>query len=111
VQIHPELEEVVQTSGGSKVDALRKVVVPLIAPAIMYAFLVSFIFSYREVTTAVFMISPRNMVLSTVIWNTWWAAGNTMEAAALSVMMTVVMGTFVLIVMKFFPQIRKGMQR
>jgi ABC-type Fe3+ transport system permease subunit len=50
------------------------------------------------------------MVLSTAVWSEW-TNGKTLEGAAMSVMVTIAMGIFVLIVMRIFPQIQKGMQR
>jgi len=109
VQIHPELEEAVQAAGASKVVALRKVIMPLITPALLYTFVWSLLHAYREVTTALFLISPRNMVLSTIIWNLWWGAGHTQTASAISVMMVGIMGIFILLTLRAFPQIRSGM--
>ena len=111
IQIHPELEEAVQTSGGSKVLALRKVIMPLIAPALLYTFIWSLLNAYREVTTALFLVSPQNKVLSTVIWSLWWDAGHTQTAAAVSVIMVGVAAIFILIMLKAFPQIRRGMRQ
>lgn len=110
IQIHPELEEAVQTSGGSKGLALRKVIIPLITPAVLYSFVWAILSSYREVTTPLFLLTPKNQVLSTVIWTQWTGNGNFDAAAAISVMMVGVMAVFILILLYAFPQIRKGMQ-
>ncbi len=110
IQIHPELEEAVQTSGSSKVVALRKVIIPLITPALLYSFIWALLQAYREVTTALFLVSPRNMVLSTVIW-IQWINSNYNVAAAISVIMVGVMAVFILIILHAFPQVRKGMQQ
>jgi iron(III) transport system permease protein len=106
IQIHPELEEAVQTSGASKVVALRKVIIPLITPALMYSFIWSVINAYREVTTALFLLGPKNMVLSTVIWNRW-VTGETDVAAAIASIMVGVMAIMVLVLLKVFPKLAK----
>jgi len=86
IQIHKDLEEAVFTSGGSRVVALRRVILPLLAPALFYAGLWVALLSYREVTMALFLQSPRNQVLSTAIWNLW-DSNNPADAAALGVVM------------------------
>jgi iron(III) transport system permease protein len=107
IQIHPELEEAVQTAGCSRMVALRRVVIPLIIPALFYSFFWSLLMSYREVTIPLFLQSPRNMVLATAIWQRW-QSGETAAAAALGVIMVIVMGTIVLVLQKLFPQIFGG---
>jgi iron(III) transport system permease protein len=110
IQIHPELEEAVQTSGASKLVALRKIIMPLITPALLYSFVWALLQAYRDVTTPLFLQSPKNMVLSTVIWAQWYGSNNYNVAAAISVLMVGVMAIFILILQNAFPQIRKGTQ-
>ena len=110
IQIHPELEEAVQASGASRLTALRKVIIPLITPALMYSFIWALLQAYREVTIALFLISPRNMVLSTVIW-TQWISGNTGTAASISIMMIGIMAVFIFGLLRLFPQITKGLKQ
>jgi iron(III) transport system permease protein len=86
IQIHRDLEEAVLTSGGSRLVALRRVVLPLLAPALFYAGVWVALLSYREVTMALFLQSPRNQVLSTAIWNLW-DSNNPADAAAMGVLM------------------------
>ena len=86
IQIHRDLEEAVLTSGGSRLVALRRVVLPLLAPALFYAGVWVALLSYREVTMALFLQSPRNQVLSTAIWNLW-DSNNPADAAAIGVLM------------------------
>lgn len=108
IQIHPELEEAVQTSGASKVVALRKVIVPLITPALSYCFIWPLLHSYKEVTLPLFLISPRNIVLSTAVW-TQWGQSRYDVATACSVIMMGVMAVFIVIALRVFPQIRRAM--
>jgi iron(III) transport system permease protein len=104
IQIHPDLEEAVQICGGSRIMALRKVIVPLILPALFYSFVWAVLHSYREVSIALFLQSPRNMVISTCIWQRW-QSGESAAAAALGVMMVLGMGIILLPLLKAFPQI------
>lgn len=86
IQIHSDLEEAVLASGGSRLVAVRRVVLPLLAPALFYAGVWVALLSYREVTMALFLQSPRNQVLSTAIWNLW-DSNNPADAAAMGVLM------------------------
>jgi iron(III) transport system permease protein len=104
IQIHPELEEAVQTCGGSRMVALRKVITPLIIPALFYSFVWTALHAYREVSIALFLQSPRNMVMATAIWQRW-QSGESSAAAALGVIMILGMGAIVLTLLKIFPQI------
>ena len=104
IQIHREFEEAVQISGGSRVTALRKVIIPLILPAIFYSFVWAVLHAYREVSIALFLQSPRNMVIATSIWQRW-QSGETAAAAALGVIMIVGMGLIILPLLGAFPHI------
>ncbi|MBI4322435.1 MAG: iron ABC transporter permease [Chloroflexi bacterium] len=95
IQIHRDLEEAVSTSGGSRITAIRKVILPLLAPALFYSGLWVGLLSYREVTMALFLQTPQNKVFSTVIW-TLWGANKPSQAAALGVIMFV--GTMIIVV-------------
>ena len=48
IQIHPELEEAVQTCGCPRMVALRRVIIPLIIPALFYSFLWALLMSYSR---------------------------------------------------------------
>ncbi len=104
IQIHRDLEDAVQICGGSRVTALRTVIMPLVIPAIFYSFMFGLLFAYRDVTVALFLQTTRNTVMSTAIW-TMWSAGQSAEAAALGVIMIVVMSIVVIVILRAFPQI------
>jgi len=59
-----------------------------------------------EVTTALFLLGPRNMVLSTVTWNRW-VTGETDIAAPISSIMVGVMAIIVLVLLNVFPKMMK----
>ncbi|MFC1893939.1 ABC transporter permease [Chloroflexota bacterium] len=103
IQIHPELEEAVLVAGGSNIVAIRRVVLPLIIPAIFYSFVWAALLAYREVTIALFLQTPRNMVMATAIWQQW-QGGNSAAAAAMGVIMVFAMGIVVLTLVRRFPQ-------
>jgi iron(III) transport system permease protein len=104
IQIHRDLEEAVQTCGGSRITALRGVILPLLLPTLFYMTVWVALLSYREVTMALFLQSPRNLVLATTIWSRW-LAGDSVTAAALGVIMTASMGVIIGILVRVFPNI------
>ncbi len=88
VQVHRELEEAALTAGASAVVALRRIILPLIAPAVFYTVLWVGLLSLREVSMALFLQRPQNTVLATQIWN-YWMSSKPAEAAALGTMLIV----------------------
>jgi iron(III) transport system permease protein len=89
LQVHRELEEAAFTAGASAITALRRIILPLVAPAVLYTMLWVGLLSLREVTMALFLQRPQNTVLSTQIWN-YWMSTKPAEAAALGTMLIVV---------------------
>jgi iron(III) transport system permease protein len=94
IQVHRELEEAAQVGGVSTFRILCKVIVPLIRPGLVYAWIWTSLSAYRELTMAVFLASPKSQVLSTYIWGQWHGGGLG-DAAAIAVMMMVVMSPLV----------------
>lgn len=95
VQVHRELEEAAQVGGVSKLRILSKVIVPLVRPGLIYAWIWTSLSAYRELTMAVFLVSPKSQVLSTYIWGQW-NGGGLGDAAALAILMMTVMSPLVL---------------
>ncbi|MBI2360322.1 MAG: iron ABC transporter permease [Deltaproteobacteria bacterium] len=89
IQIHPDLEEAGRTSGASLVRVLRRVTVPLLKPAVFFAWFWVLLLSLREVTVAVMLSSPDNIVLPVLIF-TRWQAGRSHEAAAAAVVFVLI---------------------
>lgn len=89
IQIHPDLEEAGRTSGASLVRVLRRVTVPLLKPAVFFAWFWALLLSLREVTVAVMLSSPDNIVLPVLIF-TRWQAGRSHEAAAAAVIFVLI---------------------
>ena len=94
IQLHRELEEAAQIGGVSTLRILAKVIVPLIRPGIVYAWIWTSLSAYRELTMAVFLASPKSQVLSTYIWGQWHGGGLG-DAAAIAVIMMAVMSPLV----------------
>ena len=86
VQVHKELEEASYTCGGSMIVTLRKVVVPIVLPALVSLWLWVALHSLRELSSAVLLATPGNRVVSTMIWFAW-QEGQVGEAYALSIIL------------------------
>lgn len=104
IQVHPELEQAVEVCGGSRATAIRRVIVPLILPAVFFTLAWSMLHAFSEVTVALFLMTPRSMVVSTAIWDRW-LSGDIVTAAAMGVIMTGIMGVVILALMRFFPRL------
>jgi iron(III) transport system permease protein len=86
IQIDKELDESAQVCGASTLSVLTRVLVPLLAPTMLYAWLWIALLAYRELTLAVLLTTTDNMTLPVLIWNTWFG-GAQGPAAALSLIM------------------------
>ncbi|HEY8694249.1 MAG TPA: iron ABC transporter permease [Chloroflexota bacterium] len=89
IQLHQELEESGRVCGSSRLQALRTIVLPLIAGAVFNAWLFICLLSYREVTVALLLRGSNNLVLSTLLW-TLWTNGRAEEVGALGVVLIAV---------------------
>ena len=96
LQIHKELEEAAYTAGLSSVRTSWRILVPLLRPTLMSIWIWSSILVYRELTVAVFLISQESITLPAVIWS-YWFSGATTQAAAVTLLMTLVLTPLILI--------------
>lgn len=90
IQIHKELEECGQMSGASKGGVMREIVVPLLAPTLVNAWLWIALLTFRELTLAVLLTTRENITLPVVIWSIW-VGGGFGDAAAISLIMLCLM--------------------
>jgi iron(III) transport system permease protein len=81
-QLHRELEEAADVAGASWLAAMRRVVLPLLAPSLVGNFVLLFIVGFREFTLPVILQSPDNTVLSVVLWSLF-VSNKSADAAAL----------------------------
>ena len=95
LQVHRELEEAAQVGGVRALRILGKIIIPLVRPGLVYAWVWTALMAYRELTMAVLLASPKNPVLSTFIWSQW-NGGGLGDAGAAGVMMVGVMSPLVL---------------
>ena len=90
IQIHKELEECGQVSGASTIGVLREIVIPLLAPTLLNAWLWMALMTFRELTLAVLLTTRDNMTLPVVIWGLWQGSGYG-DASAITILMLGVM--------------------
>jgi iron(III) transport system permease protein len=73
IQIHKELEEAAYVSGASWLSTFRKVMLPLVLPALASSALWVAIHAMRSVTVPMFLSTHGNEVLSVLVWSYWEA--------------------------------------
>jgi iron(III) transport system permease protein len=91
LQIHKELEEASATSGARWIATLRRVLVPLMLPALSAGFILLFIVGVREFTIPLVLYSQDNVVLSVLLWHLFQSGQPAPSAALASIIIAVVL--------------------
>jgi ABC-type Fe3+ transport system permease subunit len=81
-------------SGASWWPSMRRVVVPLVMPAILNGLLLVFLLAIKNLTIPLILYTPQTVVLSTLVW-TFWDRADTAATAALGsilVLITIILG-------------------
>ncbi|MSP39859.1 MAG: iron ABC transporter permease [Deltaproteobacteria bacterium] len=86
MQVHGELEEASQMSGAPWTKTLRRITMPLLAPALINVFLWVAVHAMQELSMAIMLYNPDTVVVSTMIWS-MWQNGRTSDAAVLGVVL------------------------
>lgn len=94
--INPELEEAVRTLGGSRLTAVRHVVLPMLKRSLAGAFILVFIPATRELSTAIFLYSINTQVLSVLLFDKS-DEGNFEMLASIGLVLVVITVTLVLV--------------
>ena len=85
-QIHRELEEVAEVSGARTAQVFLRVLLPLILPFLLAAWIYVFVLSVRELGASVFLVGPGTSVLGTISLTVWEEGGSYGAVAALGVL-------------------------
>ena len=89
VQFDKVLEEAAWASGASRVTSFRRVVLPLLRPALQSGYFLLFIAYFREIAAAALIYTASTQVLSISIW-AFFENANWGVASALSIVTTIV---------------------
>jgi iron(III) transport system permease protein len=97
IQIHRELDEAGQVFGMNPVRVLRYILGPLLLPVVLYTWIWMALLTYRELTMAAILSTPKNFTLPVYIFTL--TQSNFADAAAVSVLL--MMGIFPLLIVYF----------
>jgi iron(III) transport system permease protein len=90
VQIHRELEEAAAVCGASVLMRLRRIVAPLLAPALVAGWLFIFLMAARVLSLAILLAGPRSQTMAVAMFDLW-GNGQGTELAALGLMWSMLM--------------------
>ena len=90
MQIHRELEEAAGVAGAGQPTILRRIVVPLLVPALMSGWLFIFLIGANELSMSVLLAGPRTQVMSVAMLDQW-ASGQSVEVFALGMCWSIFM--------------------
>lgn len=108
-QIHPELEEAAYAGGLSLISVFRKILIPLLKPSLVYAWLWMALLCYRELTMAsVLVTSQNNVTLPMIVWGIW-LGGSLNQAAAANIVILSVMVPMIMLYWAFGRQREAGL--
>jgi iron(III) transport system permease protein len=71
LQIHKELEEAAGVSGASQLTTLRRVIAPLLSPAILAGWLFIFLLGAKELAVAILLAGPRSQTIAVAMYDLW----------------------------------------
>ncbi|MGH2472244.1 MAG: ABC transporter permease [Candidatus Limnocylindria bacterium] len=99
VQIHRELEEAASAAGARWWPTFRRILLPLLRPALVGAWIYVFIISLRELGSSVLLYSSQSVVLAVRIFDLR-DSGNYTTIAALSIVMILMLVLLVTILQR-----------
>lgn len=93
IQIHPELEEAASIAGATTPVVFRRVVLPLLAPALVSCWLFVFLLAVRAMAMVLLLVGPDSQVVAVTLFDLW-NNGQAGELAALGCVWTAIMTLF-----------------
>jgi iron(III) transport system permease protein len=91
MQIHRELEECATVCGARWLATQRRILIPLMLPALAAGFVLLFIVGVREFTIPLVLYSPDNVVLSVMLWQMFQSGQPALSAALGSIIVGMVL--------------------
>jgi len=89
LQIHRELEESAQVNGAPFPRVLRKILVPLMMPALFGGWIYVFLLSVKELSLAILLYGPQSAVISATMFDLW-QNGQVTELSAFCMVVTAI---------------------
>jgi iron(III) transport system permease protein len=90
LQIHGELEEAASVAGASNNTIMRRVIAPLLAPAIFAGWLFIFLLAARVLSLPILLAGPNSQTIAVAMFD-MWSNGQGTELAALGLSWTALM--------------------
>jgi iron(III) transport system permease protein len=84
-QIHKELEESAEVSGARVRQVFTRILLPLLLPVLLAAWIYVFVLAVRELSASVFLVGPGTHVLGTISLTMWEEGGSYGAVSALGV--------------------------
>ncbi len=105
-----DLEQAVRTLGGTQLTSFRRITVPLLRRSILANWLMVFVPSLRELSSAIFLFTPSTAVMSTLIFDLS-DAGNFEPVSTLGIIMMVLTLALVALAYRVFGGAELARQR
>ena len=93
LQIHRELEEAAGVAGAGPLGVLRRIVVPLLSPALLSGWLFIFLIGAKELSMAVLLAGPGSQTMAVAMYDLW-VNGQGGELSALGLLWALLMTVF-----------------
>jgi iron(III) transport system permease protein len=87
IAIARELEESAQVNGASWWTTMRRIILPLMMPAMFAGWIAIFMVTFRELTVSLLLVTPSSPVIPVTIWDLW-ENGSITELAAFTVVLS-----------------------
>ncbi|MDN5927173.1 MAG: iron ABC transporter permease [Hyphomicrobiales bacterium] len=100
LQVHRELEEAAGVSGASLALTLRRVMMPLLSPALLASWIFVFLICSKELSVAVLLAGPKSQVIAVAMLDLW-VNGQGGELSAFGLLWTVVIALVALVFLRF----------
>jgi iron(III) transport system permease protein len=91
MQMSPDLDRATRVQGADWWTASRRIVLPLMRPALVACFTILFITFFKEYTTAIFLFAPGSEVIGTTLLQAW-TQGEVGLVSALATLQVLVIG-------------------
>lgn len=100
LQISVELEEASRVAGAGWVRTMITITIPLVKTGLVYAWILSFINAFPELSTSVMLRNAGTSVVATAILELWDGAGGLPQAAAFGSVVFLVVAFLVIVAQK-----------